>query len=96
MTDKRVFSSQVYLSTRRGAWVLNRVGDNGVPLDMLFSRVFNFVKQILPFGFFCGLGERQLNQRFDHALYNLKPKHRYCITVFASLFFTVLFVTAFA
>lgn len=69
-------SKQVYLSTRRGAWILNRVGDNGVPLDLNFNRVLNAVRKILPFGFFCRLGESQLNKRFDHTLYNLKPKHR--------------------
>lgn len=70
---------QVYLSTRRGAWILNRVGDSGLPLDMLFNRVLDSMQKIFPFGFWCGLGEQRLNQRFDHALYNLKPKHRYFI-----------------
>lgn len=70
---------QLYLSTRRGAWILNRVGDNGLPLDMLFNRVVDAIRKILPFGFFCGLAETTLNRRFDHSLYNLKPKHRYCI-----------------
>ncbi|XP_026200863.1 dimethylaniline monooxygenase [N-oxide-forming] 5 isoform X4 [Anabas testudineus] len=70
-------AKQVYLSTRRGAWILNRVGDNGLPLDLLFDRSFNFFWKILPYGFFCSLGERRLNQRFDHSLYNLQPKHRY-------------------
>ncbi|XP_075944653.1 flavin-containing monooxygenase 5-like [Anarhichas minor] len=69
-------TKQLYLSTRRGAWILNRVGDNGLPLDLLFNRLFDFVKSILPFNLFSGLGESQLNRRFDHALYNLKPKHR--------------------
>ncbi|XP_044054169.1 flavin-containing monooxygenase 5-like isoform X2 [Siniperca chuatsi] len=69
-------TKQLFLSTRRGAWILNRVGDNGIPLDLIFNRVFKCLQKILPFGVFCGLGERQLNQRFDHTLYNLKPKHR--------------------
>ncbi|TDH08159.1 hypothetical protein EPR50_G00095250 [Perca flavescens] len=69
-------TKQVYLSTRRGAWVLNRVGDNGLPLDLQFNRVTDSLRSILPFAVFCGLGERMLNQRFDHTLYNLKPKHR--------------------
>ncbi|XP_051233040.1 flavin-containing monooxygenase 5 isoform X6 [Dicentrarchus labrax] len=69
-------TKQLYLSTRRGAWILNRVGDNGVPLDLGFNRVMNSVQKILPFSFFCGLAESRLNQRFDHSLYNLKPKHR--------------------
>uniref|UniRef100_A0A672ZMH2 Flavin-containing monooxygenase n=1 Tax=Sphaeramia orbicularis TaxID=375764 RepID=A0A672ZMH2_9TELE len=69
-------TKQLYLSTRRGAWILNRVGDNGMPLDLLFNRVMNAVRCILPFEYFCRLGENRLNQRFDHSLYNLKPKHR--------------------
>ncbi|XP_040896111.1 flavin-containing monooxygenase 5-like isoform X3 [Toxotes jaculatrix] len=69
-------TKQVYLSTRRGAWVLNRVGDHGVPLDLYFNRVLNTLQKILPFGVFCRLGESRLNQRFDHKMYNLKPKHR--------------------
>jgi dimethylaniline monooxygenase (N-oxide forming) len=67
---------QVYLSTRRGAWILNRVGDNGWPLDLSFNRILNYAKLLLPFNVFCSLGERALNQRFNHSLYNLKPKHR--------------------
>ncbi|XP_030228586.1 dimethylaniline monooxygenase [N-oxide-forming] 5 [Gadus morhua] len=70
------FSKQVYLSTRRGAWILNRVGDNGWPLDLSFNRILNYAKLLLPFNVFCSLGERALNQRFNHSLYNLKPKHR--------------------
>ncbi|KAG7514417.1 hypothetical protein JOB18_033117 [Solea senegalensis] len=69
-------TKQLYLSTRRGAWILNRVGDNGIPLDLSFNRVLNTVRRILPFGLFCSLGERKVNQRFDHAMYSLKPNHR--------------------
>uniref|UniRef100_A0A3P9IF79 Flavin-containing monooxygenase n=1 Tax=Oryzias latipes TaxID=8090 RepID=A0A3P9IF79_ORYLA len=69
-------AKQVYLSTRRGAWVLNRVGDNGIPLDLTLNRVLNLLAKILPYGFVCSTAEGRLNQRFDHALYNLKPKHR--------------------
>lgn len=28
---------QVFLSTRRGAWIFNRVGDNGQPGDLIYS-----------------------------------------------------------
>ncbi|XP_056132107.1 flavin-containing monooxygenase 5-like [Lampris incognitus] len=69
-------TKQLYLSTRRGAWIINRVGDNGLPLDLGFNRVFNSLKSILPFWLLCRLGENRLNQRFNHSLYNLKPKHR--------------------
>ncbi|KAJ0065327.1 hypothetical protein NL108_007053, partial [Boleophthalmus pectinirostris] len=70
------FAKQVYLSTRRGAWILNRVGHQGMPLDLYFNRVVRFIRTLLPFGMFCTLGENQLDQRFNHSLYNLRPKHR--------------------
>uniref|UniRef100_A0A3Q2CCP5 Flavin-containing monooxygenase n=1 Tax=Cyprinodon variegatus TaxID=28743 RepID=A0A3Q2CCP5_CYPVA len=76
-------TKQVYLSTRRGAWILNRVGNSGMPLDMLISRTMNMMRNILPSSFICSLGEKQLNSRFNHSLYNLKPKHRY--QMFANL-----------
>uniref|UniRef100_A0A669C2C3 Flavin-containing monooxygenase n=1 Tax=Oreochromis niloticus TaxID=8128 RepID=A0A669C2C3_ORENI len=63
-------------STRRGAWILNRVWDNGIPIDLFFNRATGFLRKILPFGVFCSLRESRLNKKFDHALYNLKPKHR--------------------
>ncbi|XP_071381066.1 flavin-containing monooxygenase 5-like [Centroberyx affinis] len=69
-------TKQLYLSTRRGAWVLNRVGDNGLPLDMNVNRMVTSLQKMLPFGLFCSLGESRLNKRFNHSLYNLKPKHR--------------------
>lgn len=70
------FTKQVYLSTRRGAWIWNRVGENGLPMDMLFNRVMNVIRFALPSGVFNSLAEKQLNKRFNHSLYNLKPKHR--------------------
>ncbi|KAK7889334.1 hypothetical protein WMY93_024894 [Mugilogobius chulae] len=70
------FTKQVYLSTRRGAWILYRVWDKGLPLDLFFNRILAFIRYLLPFGFYCSLGEKQLNRRFNHSLYNVKPKHR--------------------
>ncbi|XP_030228423.1 dimethylaniline monooxygenase [N-oxide-forming] 5 isoform X2 [Gadus morhua] len=69
-------TKQVYLSTRRGAWIRNRVGDNGWPWDMTVSRALIRLRSLLPFNLVCNMVERSLNQRFNHRLYNLKPKHR--------------------
>ncbi|XP_059922511.1 flavin-containing monooxygenase 5-like isoform X3 [Gadus macrocephalus] len=69
-------TKQVYLSTRRGAWIRNRVGDNGWPGDMTVSRALIRFRSLLPFNLVCNMVERSLNQRFNHRLYNLKPKHR--------------------
>ncbi|XP_034036302.1 dimethylaniline monooxygenase [N-oxide-forming] 5-like isoform X2 [Thalassophryne amazonica] len=69
-------TQQTYLSTRRGAWILNRVGDKGIPIDLSWNRMLLAAMKILPFGFLCSLSEGHLNQRFNHKLYNLQPKHR--------------------
>ena len=42
------FSHQIYISTRRGSWVANRVSDYGMPIDLKGTRRFaNFVKDVL-------------------------------------------------
>lgn len=70
-------SNKVYLSTRRGCWVLNRVGGNGRPFDTKFlCRMFNLLFHVTPYSINCLAGETFINQRFDHAMYQLKPKHR--------------------
>ena len=71
---------QTFLSTRRGSWVINRIADNGYPADMLHIRRFSQeVVKFLPRGFFNFMAENNLNKRFDHANFGLKPEHRYAI-----------------
>ncbi|PRD27213.1 UNVERIFIED_CONTAM: Dimethylaniline monooxygenase [N-oxide-forming] 5 [Trichonephila clavipes] len=71
-------AEQVYLSTRRGAWVFTRSGLEGMPYDALLSnRLFNFCIKL--FGWRIGswiLEEYVLNKSFNHEFYGLKPKHR--------------------
>lgn len=43
---------------------------------VLFRRVLKMVQSVLPFGLVCRLGENKVNQRFNHSLYSLQPKHR--------------------
>ncbi|XP_009958611.1 PREDICTED: dimethylaniline monooxygenase [N-oxide-forming] 5-like, partial [Leptosomus discolor] len=69
-------AKQVFLSTRRGAWVFNRVGDQGYPIDIVFTtRVKTFLQKLLSPNVVSNLTEKQLNARFDHSHYGLKPKH---------------------
>ncbi|XP_069497187.1 flavin-containing monooxygenase 5-like [Ambystoma mexicanum] len=69
-------ADQVFLSTRRGSWILNRVADYGYPLDMLGStRFLDVLKSTIPLSLINWLLEKKLNRRFDHANYGLKPKH---------------------
>ncbi|KAK7133344.1 hypothetical protein R3I94_015273 [Phoxinus phoxinus] len=70
-------AKQVYLSTRKGSWILNRVGDKGVPFDMMFNnRALMWFLGLLPVGYSNKFGENQLNKRFNHKLYGLQPAHR--------------------
>lgn len=70
-------SSQVFLSTRRGTWVLHRVADGGYPFDLCsLSRFLQLFGRLLPQNAINFVLERKLNARFDHALYGLQPQHR--------------------
>lgn len=70
-------ADQVYLSTRRGAWVIRQVSDNGLPVDMKYNtRFLNMLFQLLPVNVFNWFGEKKLNDMYDHTMYALKPSHR--------------------
>ncbi|GLD50542.1 dimethylaniline monooxygenase [N-oxide-forming], partial [Lates japonicus] len=67
----------VYMSTRRGAWVIRQVSDNGLPVDMKYNtRFVHILFQLLPINFFNWFGENKLNAMYDHTMYALKPTHR--------------------
>ncbi|XP_064310721.1 flavin-containing monooxygenase 5 isoform X2 [Phalacrocorax carbo] len=70
-------AKQVFLSTRRGAWILNRVGDQGYPIDtILTTRMKVFLQMLLGLSMASDYAEKQMSARFDHSHYGLKPKHR--------------------
>ncbi|KAG8192479.1 hypothetical protein JTE90_018006 [Oedothorax gibbosus] len=70
-------AKQVYLTTRRGAWLFHRVGPDGRPYDQYFTtRGLDVLGKMVPFRVRCWFVERELNKRFDHKAYGLKPKHR--------------------
>lgn len=69
-------ASKLYLSTRRGAWVMNRISHNGTPVDMMFTRrTFDLLRLNLPKSLVNFEMHTRLNARFDHAKYSMKPKH---------------------
>ncbi|KAG8556237.1 hypothetical protein GDO81_017978 [Engystomops pustulosus] len=70
-------AKQVYLSTRRGAWVVNRVADEGFPLDVvLYSRYKLLLKQYFTTEMLNSWAEKKMNRRFNHENFGLKPQHR--------------------
>ncbi|VDP51121.1 unnamed protein product [Heligmosomoides polygyrus] len=69
-------SEQLYLSTRRGAWILNRLHKRGMPLDVCVARRFTHtVLFSIPHSIRSWYVQKTINDRFDHAAYGLQPKH---------------------
>lgn len=67
-------SFQVYLSTRRGAWVLPKLGDYGRPVDMTLNNRFNWYLNKIP-GYLNWTRRQMFFKYFDHNAYGLQPKH---------------------
>ncbi|TKS74924.1 Dimethylaniline monooxygenase [N-oxide-forming] 5 [Collichthys lucidus] len=68
---------QVYLSARSGAWVVSRVGEGGLPCDLLGSSRLDMVMEKLFPLWVNKMVENRLNKAFDHKLYGLKPSHSF-------------------
>ncbi|KAM5237495.1 flavin-containing monooxygenase 5-like [Ctenodactylus gundi] len=69
-------AQQVFLSTRRGAWIWNRIWDNGNPMDAtLFTRYNRIVQKLSPTFLTKRWAENKLNARFNHANYGIQPQH---------------------
>ncbi|GBL85918.1 Dimethylaniline monooxygenase [N-oxide-forming] 5 [Araneus ventricosus] len=70
-------AKQVYLSTRRGAWIFTRSGPYGLPYDIILgNRIFSFLYQLLGWRIVSWMLENFfLENKFDHSFYGLKPKH---------------------
>uniref|UniRef100_A0A8D0AC41 Flavin-containing monooxygenase n=1 Tax=Sander lucioperca TaxID=283035 RepID=A0A8D0AC41_SANLU len=62
--------TNVYLSTRSGAWVVSRVGQRGLPADLVgTSRMDMMIQKLFP-SWINGMVEKKLDETFDHALYD--------------------------
>jgi dimethylaniline monooxygenase (N-oxide forming) len=68
-------NEKVYLSTRRGAWLYNRVGPSGWPIDMCRTNPTIATLQKYSPWLMNRLIERELSKKFNHELYSLKPNH---------------------
>ncbi|KAH9514514.1 Cyclopentanone 1,2-monooxygenase (CPMO) [Bulinus truncatus] len=68
-------ASQVFLSTRRGTWILNRISDSGYPLDMVvFKRPLNYLMGLAP-GLVSKIQKKRVNSKIDHDVYGLTPDY---------------------
>ncbi|XP_055929743.1 flavin-containing monooxygenase 5-like [Argiope bruennichi] len=70
-------ASQVYLSSRNGGWILPRVGPYGLPFDYcMLRRYSNVMQSVMGYKFASWWLETfQINKKFNHSLYKLKPPH---------------------
>uniref|UniRef100_A0A8C3SKU9 Flavin-containing monooxygenase n=1 Tax=Chelydra serpentina TaxID=8475 RepID=A0A8C3SKU9_CHESE len=67
-------ADQVFISTRRGSWILSRIGKEGYPNDTIYvTRYVEFLKRIVPLSLFNSFVEKTLNAKFSHAIYGLQP-----------------------
>ncbi|XP_038048028.1 flavin-containing monooxygenase 5-like [Patiria miniata] len=69
--DVSRLASQVYLSTRRGVWIVNRIGDYGIPWDFHISGRFHLVPAKLHFMLFV----KSLKRKFKMLYNSLRPAH---------------------
>ena len=70
--DLSKIASKVHVSTRRGAWIISKMGPFGFPADALANSRFSFT---MPRTWLQRLVEVMANFRFNHENYGLKPKH---------------------
>ncbi|KAG8003411.1 Dimethylaniline monooxygenase [N-oxide-forming] 5 [Nibea albiflora] len=68
-------AEKVYLSARSGAWLVSRVGEGGLPADLVgTSRLDRMVQKLFP-SWVNKMVENKLNKAVNHKLYGLQPSH---------------------
>ncbi|XP_051042075.1 flavin-containing monooxygenase 2 [Phodopus roborovskii] len=71
-------ASQVFISTRHGAWVMSRISEDGYPWDMVFhTRFSSMLRNVLPRTVVKWMMEQQMNRWFNHENYGLVPQNKY-------------------
>ncbi|XP_078498638.1 dimethylaniline monooxygenase [N-oxide-forming] 2-like [Lissotriton helveticus] len=72
-TELSRVAEKVFISTKRGGWLLSRVGDHGFPFDTLMTTRFKtWLRLSLPVPIANWMFERKLNQWFDQEAYGLQ------------------------
>ena len=64
------------MSSRRGVWIIPRLGESGLPMDIsMICRKFYFMKWLLPGRMFANRLKSAINGRFNHSFYGLEPDY---------------------
>jgi dimethylaniline monooxygenase (N-oxide forming) len=70
--------SQIFLSTRRGAWIINRLAADGKPYDLQYNRqALKFFMSYLPSALRNYIWVTFLHARFNHEMFGLEPEHTF-------------------
>ncbi|XP_069823699.1 dimethylaniline monooxygenase [N-oxide-forming] 2-like [Dendropsophus ebraccatus] len=68
-------TSQVYLSSRQGVWVIQRLGEGGLPFDLGFlRRYYHWINKMVPEAVSRWMFKKHMNNQFNHDLYNIQPE----------------------
>uniref|UniRef100_UPI001A9D0DEE dimethylaniline monooxygenase [N-oxide-forming] 2-like n=1 Tax=Ictidomys tridecemlineatus TaxID=43179 RepID=UPI001A9D0DEE len=71
---------KVFISTRKGSWVLSRISEDGYPWDSVFhTRFSSMLRNILPRAIVKWMLEQQMNRWFNHENYGLQPENKYLL-----------------
>ena len=82
-SDLAPIAKKVYLSTRRGTWLLPTTNTANEPWDLTFNTRFNYLgRRIIPKYIRNWLWEISLNERFDHVSAGIQPDHRFLAASF--------------
>nr|XP_026237323.1 dimethylaniline monooxygenase [N-oxide-forming] 2-like [Urocitellus parryii] len=72
--------SEVFISTRKGSWVLSRISEDGYPWDSVFhTRFSSMLRNVLPRAIVKWMLEQQMNRWFNHENYGLQPQNKYLL-----------------
>ncbi|XP_062989598.1 dimethylaniline monooxygenase [N-oxide-forming] 2-like isoform X2 [Elgaria multicarinata webbii] len=67
-------AAKVFLSTRRGTWVISRISEAGWPFDLVYSTRFRgSILKLLPEGIMGKMLSKICNRWFNHENYGLVP-----------------------
>nr|XP_027790760.1 dimethylaniline monooxygenase [N-oxide-forming] 2 [Marmota flaviventris] len=73
-------AAQVFISTRKGSWVLSRISEDGYPWDSVFhTRFSTMLRNVLPRAIVKWMWEQQMNRWFNHENYGLQPQNKYLL-----------------
>uniref|UniRef100_A0A4W3K451 Flavin-containing monooxygenase n=1 Tax=Callorhinchus milii TaxID=7868 RepID=A0A4W3K451_CALMI len=71
-------AKKVFLSSRRGTWIMHRITQDGSPMDMvILNRFVIFLLTVLPLCLINWFAKKTFNFLFNHDNHGPEPEHRF-------------------